>query len=67
MPISSFALRALKNSENPTLNLGTLSLMRFNLRAEVLFEAAITVRPLQPFGDGKGVLLVSVRLSLARI
>ena len=39
--------------------------MRFKLRAEELFEAAIAVRPSQPFGDGKGVLLVgrsSVRL-----
>jgi len=51
----------LQNSENPTLNLGLLALMRFNqfnLRAEELFEAAITVRPLQPFGDSKAVLLV---------
>jgi hypothetical protein len=32
--------------------------MRFNLKAEELFEAAIAVRPLQPLGDSKGVLLV---------
>ena len=32
--------------------------MRFKLRVEELFEAAIRVRPLQPFGDRKGVLLV---------
>jgi hypothetical protein len=35
-----------------------LAIMRLNLRAEELFEAAITVRPLQPSGDSKGVLLV---------
>jgi hypothetical protein len=30
----------LQNSENPTLNLGHLALMRFKLRAEEHFEAA---------------------------
>ena len=64
MPVSRqgkwSALRssALQNSENPTLNLGLLALMRFKLRAEKLFEVAITVRPLQPFGYSEGVLLV---------
>src|ERR1700733_4050039 len=50
--------RVPEDSENPTLNLGRLALMRFKFRAEELFEAAITVRPLQPFGDREGVLLV---------
>ena len=39
--------------------------MRFNLRAEKPFEAAIIIRSLQPFGDSEGVLLVG-RPSLAR-
>ncbi len=38
--------RTLQNFENPTLNLGFLALVRFNLRAEELFEASITIRPL---------------------
>jgi hypothetical protein len=50
--------RTLQSSENPTLDLSRLALMRFKLRTEELFEAAVTVRPLQPFGDSKGVLLV---------
>ena len=45
-------------SENPTLNLSFFALMRFNLRAEKPFEAAIAVRPLHPFGDSERVLLV---------
>src|SRR5712692_6845786 len=52
------ALRALRNSENPTLNLGHLALMRFKLRAEEFFETAFTVRPSQPFGGSICVLLV---------
>jgi hypothetical protein len=48
----------LQNSENPTLNLGLLAVMRFNLRAEELFQAAIGIRRLKPFGGSKGVLLV---------
>ena len=32
--------------------------MWFNLGAEELFEAAVTVPPAQPFGRGIGVLLV---------
>lgn len=48
----------LQNSENPTLNLSFFALMRFNLRAEKPFEAAIAVRPLHPFGDSERVLLV---------
>jgi hypothetical protein len=55
----SMALKlALRDPENPTLNLGLLALVRFDLRAEGLFEAAITVCPLQPFGGRKGVLPV---------
>jgi hypothetical protein len=54
---SPYARRTLQNSENPTLNLGFFALMRFKLRAGELFEAAVTVRPLQPFGDSEGVLL----------
>jgi hypothetical protein len=52
------ALRALQNSENPAFNLGYLALMWFKLGAEELSEAVITVRPPQPFGGCKGVLLV---------
>src|SRR5260370_42432625 len=52
------AFRALQNPENPTLNLGHLAFMRFKLRAEEFFETAFTVRPSQPFGGSKCVLLV---------
>jgi hypothetical protein len=55
----SGALGALQNSENPTLNLSLLALIQSNLKVEEISKAAITVRPAQPFGRRKSILLVS--------
>src|ERR1700722_16060856 len=38
------------HTENPSLSLGRLALMRFEHRTEKLFETAITISPPQPCG-----------------
>ena len=54
LSISAFS----RHPENPTFNLGGLALARFKLGVTELFKTAITVRPSQPFGGRKGILLV---------
>jgi hypothetical protein len=53
------------HSENLPFNLGSFSLISFDLRREKRFEVASKIRALQPFGDSKSVLLVG-RSSFAR-
>ena len=58
LPIAEAATSGSRYPKNPALNLSRLAIMRFNFRAEELFETAIAIRPAQPFGGRIGVLLV---------